>query len=352
MEELRVGGFRNLREVVLQFEAPLVVLVGANGSGKTSLLEAVHFLGRGRSFRTGRSRKLIQWGADVAQVGALVGGDQLGVERSPQGLRFRLNGGDVHSRAELAQRLPVQLINADHQRLLLDGPAVRRAFLDWGVFHVEPSHRDAALRFRQALRQRNTALRSGDTRQADAWIPVLASAATEIEEGRRSFLQALEPRVATLLSAWLPAPFITVEYFDGGFRDHREEPWSARFTAAAPGDHDAQHTRVGPHRADLRILAQGIAAQDALSRGQQKLLVLALLLAEAELWKSLGRAPVLLVDDLAAELDGTALEMVVETVQQLGLHALLTGLSKEELPVDTDKAQFVTLREGEALSVV
>ncbi len=349
MERLEVHGFRNLDETQLRPHPHVNVVTGPNGAGKTSLLEAIYFLSRVRSFRTRQSDRLIRWGADEARVIAGRGQDRLGVARSPGHTRLRLNGADASTRSALAARLPVQLINTEHQRLLLDGPRVRRQFLDWGTFHLEPGYRALAQRYQHALRQRNAALRVGDRRSEQAWTPVLIHCATAVDAARHRFIQALRPTWADLARQWLGLENLELRYYRGAAA---EAAWEDVLDEQLERDRTAGFTHRGPHRADLLLSRERIPAADALSRGQQKLLVVALLVAEVQLWARQGLAPLLLIDDLPAELDPVHLRTVLHTVTDQPTQIFLTAIDGDALPVNLPPGHWYDVREGSLSAMV
>ncbi len=174
LRRLQVTDFRCLQSAALDLDSRFTLISGANASGKTSLLEAIYVLGRGRSFRTRRLEHLIRRGSErfvvFGEVDAFGRRLSLGVEGSAGGVRAQLGGAKASSLAELAPLLPVQIIDPEIHRLIEEGPSRRRRFLDWGVFHVEPRFVDDWQRFQQALKQRNAALKSRQARQViTAW---------------------------------------------------------------------------------------------------------------------------------------------------------------------------------------
>src|SRR5277367_2939369 len=172
IRRVQVTDFRCLQSAALDFDPRFTLISGSNASGKTSLLEALYVLGRGRSFRTRRLEHLIRHGSErfvvFGEVDAFERRVSLGVEGSAAGVRAKLGGDKARSLAELAPMLPVQIIDPEIHRLIEEGPSRRRRFLDWGVFHVEPRFVEDWQRFQQALKQRNAALRSRQPRAVTA----------------------------------------------------------------------------------------------------------------------------------------------------------------------------------------
>ncbi|MFO1371609.1 MAG: DNA replication/repair protein RecF [Candidatus Competibacteraceae bacterium] len=330
---LDITGFRNLRQVSLSCAPGLNLLIGPNASGKTSLLEALYFLGRGRSFRTRQPRDLIQTGTAAFRVVAMMsGGDDrrvpVGVERSTRELTARIGGVPTRSLAALARQVPVLLLNPDSHRLLEDGPRLRRRFMDWGLFHTEPGFLDAWRRYSGALRHRNAALRSqAADRVVDAWDGELAAAAVILDRLRESFCEALGGALRRVTGVTLDRVAAKVDYRRGWPLEPSERDFVKWLRAGRDQDRQQGYTRLGPHRADfiLRVADQPLA--ESLSRGQQKLLIIALVLAQAELYRQhTGDSCILLIDDLPAELDPDNRARVTQALATLDSQLFVTAI--------------------------
>ena len=336
LTRLSLSHFRNITAAELELSPRFNLIAGANGSGKTSLLEAIFYLGRVRSFRTAKPRHLIQSGADhfrlVGRIADAEGKAQtLGIERGPKGQTLRFAGRPVRQLAELVRALPVQLLHPDSHLILEGGPRYRRRYLDWGVFHVEHSYYSAWQRYSRALRQRNAALRSGARpRDLAAWTPALVEAAEALHQMRRGYIEALLPYVRTNLAALVELPGLEFRYQPGWPEDEGLEA-----TLAERHDSDARRgfTQAGPHRADLLPLLDGVPAIERVSRGQQKQLVTALLLAQAELMMEKNHQTCLfLIDDLPAELDAGHRARVLERLHNLGSQIFVTTTDADAIP--------------------
>src|SRR3990167_9118124 len=299
-----VTAVRNLHPVTLSPSPRINILSGDNGSGKTSLLEAIHLLGLARSFRSTRLLPVIQYDQLACTIFGQVqmsDGRQsnLGISRDRQGeFQIRIDGQNARSAAQLAETLPLQLINPDSFRLLEGVPKVRRQFLDWGVFHVEPRFLPAWQRLQKALRQRNSWLRRGtlDSVSQAAWDRELCLASDEIDGYRRSYIQTLKPEFERVLRELLELPELSLSYSRGWDKD---STLSDVLSASLLRDQQLGHTQEGPQRADLRIRIGAHNAVDILSRGQQKLVVCALKIAKGHLVNQTKRGQcIYLVDDL------------------------------------------------------
>ncbi len=330
---LEVVGFRNLRQVGLSCGPGLNLLIGPNASGKTSLLEALYFLGRGRSFRTHQARDLIQTDAAAFRVvAAMARGDgrrvAVGIERNARELIARVGGVPTRSLADLARQTPVLLLNPDSHRLLEDGPQLRRRFMDWGLFHAEAGFLDVWRRYSVALRHRNAALRSGlADRLVEAWDGELAAAAAILDRLRETFCKALRGVLEPLADATLGQAGVRVDYRRGWPLEPSERDFPTWLRLGREQDRQQGHTRLGPHRADFTLRIAGRASSDSLSRGQQKLLVIALVLAQAELYRRhADDACILLIDDLPAELDPDNRTRVMRTLATLDTQLFVTAI--------------------------
>jgi DNA replication and repair protein RecF len=326
IRRMQVTDFRCLHQAELSFDPRFTLISGPNASGKTSLLEAAYVLGRGRSFRTRHLDHLIRAGAERMVVFGEIDAAQrrvtLGVEYGPDGIRGKLAGERVTSLAELATALPVQIIDPEIHRLIEEGPSRRRRFLDWGVFHVEPAFVEHWQRYQQILRQRNAALKS-QPGTVSAWDGELIRFGEMLTDARRRYVDALSP-VATAVAKALLGLDLKLSYRTGWARDVSLKDALA---GSLEKDRAMGATQVGPQRAELSIKIDGVAAKDRISRGQQKLLAAALLISQIKLFPDDSpRAPTLLLDDPAAELDDSRLRVLIEEVRAQPLQLIVTTL--------------------------
>lgn len=331
---LEVSNLRVVEAAVLTPGPDTNLILGGNGSGKSSLLEAIHLLGTGRSFRTRAAQPLIRHGEGSLMVHGRVrspdGEDfPLGVEKTPRSTRIRLDEEGIRNAATLARRLPVLLVPPDSQRLLTDGAALRRRLVDWGLFHVEPRYAEVYQGYRRVLQQRNAQLRESPSTHALApWNAELQQAGEQLHRLRVHHLKDMLPGVASLIGE-LVSLKVSIHFEQGwdlsvdlGQALHRN---TARDLARG-------HTTVGPHRADLGFTVAGERAQDRLSRGEAKLFCLGIWLAQAaDVHGRTGRMPLILVDDLAAELDLDSRRKVSRALTALGAQSFVTGVSKAAL---------------------
>jgi len=333
---LACEGFRNLSAQTLNFSTDYNLITGANGSGKTSLLEAIYFLGRLRSFRTHQLDNLIQTSADHFQLTGKILTPQarpvpVGVRRTRKHQEIRLDGQPLKNLASLVSKLPIQLIEPDSHRLLDGGPARRRQFLDWGVFHVEQAFYPVWQQYARALKQRNAILKTAQpVEQIQLWDKPLSEAGARITELRTLYLGQLNTYIGENLTQLIDLDEIAIRYKPGWPNDRGLEE---ALSSSLEQDRRQGFTRYGPHRADLQILVAGQPAEEHLSRGQQKQLITALLLAQAQHYQQLtGQHCLFLVDDLPSELDEAHRTRLLDCLRQQPSQLFVTSTSAQLIP--------------------
>lgn len=311
---LTLNHLRRFDSVELAPRPGINLITGDNGAGKTSLLEALHLMAYGRSFR-GRVRDgLVQKGAEALEIfveweeRARLDGEftrrRAGLRHSGQLWKGRLDGEDVAQLGNLCAALAVVTFEPGSHALVSGGSEPRRRFVDWGLFHVEPDFLPLWRRYMRALKQRNALLKTGGSGNAlDAWDYELAEAGTPLTFRREQYLERLQEKAVAIAKELAPGLEISALEFQPGWR-RTEMPLADALLLARERDRQAGYTTLGPHRADWSVGFRNIPGRDALSRGQAKLTALTCLLAQADDYAALrGEWPVIALDDLASELD-------------------------------------------------
>ena len=346
---IQIENFRNLKSVSFKPNPELNFIVGNNGAGKTSILESIVVLSRGRSFRTSQASELVgpvkptfsvftETQSDDGQC------DRLGLERSGKHWKARKNGQDLAQISQLTRSLPLVLMEPNSHLLVNGTPDVRRRFLDWGVFHVEQEFLEVWRRFSKTLRQRNAALRQGQIDVIESIDELLSPLGSRLSQLREAYSKSISKETQSIvsdLSAGLSD--ITLEYQNGwGSGPYREalSKWRER-------DLERGATSQGPHRADLVLMKGNTLARAVLSRGEQKILSSALLLAQAAFLKLQGESPVLLLDDLTSEFDRLHCKKVLAKFLETNGQVWITGTREPEYsgPCSVFHVEHGTVRE-------
>lgn len=351
---LEIRNLRRFAEVSLAPSPGINLITGDNGAGKTSILEALHLMAYGRSFR-GRVREgLIRSGEPALEVfvewleANRESARRAGLRHSGHDWSGRLDGGPVGHLGELCAALAVVSFEPGSHALITGGGEARRRYLDWGLFHVEPDFLPQWRRYARALKQRNALLkrRTGDA-QLDAWDRELAEAGEPLTRDRQRYLEALQPRFAALTAEWAPSLGTTnLEYLPGWRRD--EVPLADALLLARERDLVMGFTSVGPHRADWRIAFGGLPGREALSRGQAKLVALSALMAQAEHHAEIRQDwPVIALDDLASELDRPHQGRVLERLFRTDAQVFITGTDSPPALLDARNLRRFHVEHGQ-----
>lgn len=340
ISRLEIANVRNLQSVSLLPHPQLNLFIGQNGSGKTSVLEALHLLGLGRSFRSGRVRRLINDDATACTVfAAFAEGGSAGIQRSTNAeSEFRLDGRANITLADIAHRLPLSLLDPASFAEMQEGSKPRRAQLDWGVFHVEHRFYPAWVRYQRALKQRNSLLRSGSIQpfESGGWDRELADSATLLHAFREAHLAAWRPVWDEVVTGFLPGFSLSLDYVPGW---DTGQPLEQLLAEAWERDLERGHTQLGPHRADLRIKLGTAPADEVLSRGQLKLALCALKLSQITVLRQAGVRSVILIDDLASELDAGARSRLLAYLAGTGAQTFITAIEAGDLLAELSASQ-------------
>lgn len=338
----RAENFRCLQHVEVEPDPKYNLVYGANASGKTSLLEALAYLGRGKSFRGASTTDLIQHGRDefvlFGQVDSHSRTISLGARNSRSGLEVRVDGESDGGAASLAEALPLQVIDPEVHSLVAGGPELRRRFLDWVAFHVEHEHLLAWRRFRRALKQRNAALKAKSAAATiRSWNAEFAELSAGLDQTRRRALDVARESLSAFGRRLLGTE-LTFDYQQGW---GREKSLAEVLEEGLQRDIMLGATQHGPHRADLRIRYDERQARKLVSRGQQKLLASAMILAATETAQAaLERPLLLLLDDPAAELDTKSLSRLMAAVASLDCQVVATTLERDAIDAPPGAAVF------------
>ena len=346
LEKLVITNFRNISHSQICPAKNINLFYGDNGSGKTSLLECIHTLGTGRSFRTRKFNSTIQFNAKSSTVFSVLNDinnvpQPLGVSRETDGgTSIRLDDKNVASASEIAKVLPIIIINEQSFGLVEGSSKLRRQMLDWVVFHVKHSFVDLWRRYARAIKQRNALLRHGKMHdQLAAWDAELIAIGNDIHSLREGIFESIKEKIKAGLSEWgvFASDSLDIKLFRGW---NKELSLEEALEKASERDLQYGYTTVGPHRADIKFIYEGKPANETLSRGQKKIVVAALYLSAIQVFEHSGKRSIFLIDDLNAELDETFRKLIAKNAAKLNTQLFVTGINKQDLLDCWDANQF------------
>lgn len=332
---LSIQNLRNIESCDLSLSAGFNFLVGSNGGGKTSVLEAIYYLGHGRSFRSHLTGRVIRHQQDCFVVHGRI---QVGDYLLPVGLRKNRDGTSEvkigHEKGQkliqLVEVLPMQLITPEGFDLLTGGPKYRRAFIDWGVFHVEPQFYSVWSRVKRLTKQRNALMKTARSyRELSYWDAELVPLANQIDQWRKAYISKFTEIASLLCDAFLPEYEIKFGYSRGWDKDTNYAQLLERNFLR---DQQLGYTVSGPHKSDLRLRVGTTPVEDILSRGQLKLMVCALRLAQGQqLSKEKNKQCIYLIDDFASELDSKRRALLVTQLKATGAQVFVSAISADQV---------------------
>lgn len=333
IEKLQIESFRNISKADLSFHQQTNIIQGSNGAGKTALLEAIYLLSRAKSFRTTRPRSLIQRGQSQLTLFTKLKNSQglytrIGYQQGSGKADIRINGEPAARLSQLVRSLPIILTTPQSHRLLEEGPEHRRRILNWGVFHVEQLFARQMSNFVRSLRQRNSALRKPGV-DLNIWNQGFINTAELVSQAQHAFFNNLKSSFETITQGVSFLQAVEISLQQGWEQDvSLKDALLKRIDA----DRERGYTTVGPQRADINFSIDGLPTKQFLSRGQQKILLTALFLAQADVVHRLsGERPVFLFDDLESELDEASLSKATELLLHQNVQIFITSIDPKRL---------------------
>ncbi|AWB66377.1 DNA replication/repair protein RecF [Saccharobesus litoralis] len=338
IEKLVLSNIRNIEKLEFDLKPGCNLIVGNNGSGKTSILEAINLLGFGRSFRTHKTQDLVKKGTDNLTVSVRGHCDELvnrfGIRKTLNGKsEIRIDGKPVRKQSELSSFFPIVNCSPLSTSLLEDGPLVRRRFLDWLVFHVEHETISQVYReYDRSIEQRNKSLKFGDRRLAQTWQPKLVELNNQISKLRANVVEQFSPILLDTFSLLgqqnlLAQRQLKVEYKRGW---KEAEDIGDILNSSIELDLKRGSTQYGVHKDELVFKIDDTPAKNILSRGEQKILLICMLLAASQfIEKNSSKKCIWLIDDVVAELDETTLTKLIKYLVNLERQVIITSIKKD-----------------------
>lgn len=339
LAELQITNLRNIQSAKLYFHPSFNIISGPNGSGKTSFLEAIYLLSNAYSFRTRENASLITDDREnLTLFSRTLDAQTISVQKSLHSPTIvRLNAEPCLVRSALAIFLPCQLFYQDIFQIIEAGPALRRGILDWGLFHVEHSYHTLWNHYQRTLKQRNSLLRQkAPLAHFIPWNHALANLANQLDALRGAYYRKLTQTFDEILKK-ISDISCKLEYYKGWDKKGEGKSLEEILQSTYHSDLLRLYTHYGAHNADLYILSNDVKAKHYLSRGQQKIALFAIKLAQMKL---LNKHCILLIDDLTSELDKKHISRLMDfltnqdiqmfvTVREDGNHLLLNEKERQ-----------------------
>lgn len=339
LRKLAISNVRNISACSTELHPRLNLLYGDNASGKSSFLEALFILGRSKSFRTQIVSQVVNHRHDHLVVFGELEDSTVGIKKSTKETEVKISGQRIKSLSTLASLLPIQFIHPGSLNLIEGPPSNRRQFIDWGLFHVKHHFADGWKNYRRILNQRNALLRASDVRSIEAWDKELSQYGELISNLRKEYVELFLPLFSQIFQTFFPGRDCKIR-LKKGWDDSLSLKES--LTNGINSDIKNGFTQSGPHRADFRVIVDDKRAESFFSRGQLKLLVLALNFAQAGIMSELNKNPgCVLIDDLSSELDNNVKKYVFNYLKQINSQIFITSINKETFSSLVDQENFM-----------
>lgn len=362
LEQVTIENCRSIRSSQLQLSPQINFIRGDNAAGKSSILEAIHILSTGRSFRTPRIQEVIQHGKNHVLVAAKLisesysqtypQGYPLGIQKTPRTTHIRINHQDVKQQSELTRHLPFAIIHPETFNLITGGPAIRRALVDWVAFYRSTEFHDLWRQYQRILQQRNACLRDSAQRYSlGYWTEQLIKLVPILHQKRLEALKWLEQGVDRYKHLIASMGVLELKLSSGfpAYLDTTQPQEMLYFLQSKQQQEIAQgFSLYGAHRVDLHIHLAGQLAERVASRGELKLLSIAFLLAKSyAIADQASERGLIGVDDLAAELDDKNQLLLYETLLTTQQQLVITGTRlPTSLNLAATPAHLFTVQEG------
>lgn len=330
--KLVTSNFRNINNGSISFHPECNFIIGENGSGKSSLLEALFFVGHGKSFRTNKIDNLVvhdqeNFVLSIKDIENCLFG--ISKDFSSNQTIVKINGERSTRLSELAKNIAIQVITPESFRLFFGGPKERRRFVDLGLFHVEHRFSKSWSEFNRVLKQRNACLKNhADDKTLNYWTEIFCQHSDIVSEYRKKYFDLFSLELVQWTKVLLPEIYsqIKVQYLRGW---RQESNLSDVIKANIDRERVLGYTISGTHKFDIRFVLNRRPIESQLSRGQQKLFLIALTFAQAKLIEKVKRLkPILLIDDVGAELDFNSRTKLQKSIEMLNCQVIITAIDE------------------------
>lgn len=332
INSIHISNLRTLKNIRFFPGKKTNLILGKNASGKTSVLESIYLLARAKSFRTNKNTSLIRYGENYLSIQAVLENQSgiktmLNVKKNIKTTSATVSNKRQTKLSILARYLPLGIVTPETHKLIHEGPQNRRKFLDWGVFHVEHGYTDIYKRYQKSLNQRNRMLRDGN-KNCQQWDKEFCKYAERLDSIRLNYFKEWKAKTHNIFSEY--------DVFNG-VKFELKAGWpnstslSTILHKSLESDVKKGFTSVGPHRADIKITLDSIQAKENLSRGQLKLLSILMIISQMTLiQEKSGERPIILIDDLDAELDSSNQKIILEIIDKNNFQSFVSMINNEQ----------------------
>ena len=349
IEKLHILRFRNLDNQYLEPSANINLFVGGNGQGKTNLIEALYYLGHSRSFKSKNIKDVVPFEKEFLQIDAVVDDVRVLLKKSKNKNTILFDQQKVSSNSELTHLMPIQIISPDRGFVVGGPPKLKRSYLDWGVFHINPGVLKIYKSYNKALKNTNALLTNNNTKQLDYWLAQIATLSVEISSARADYIEKLKK-----------TPFVTPKElikqnnkFDfllqpGWTKEtnHLDSESIYKYLVKNIGSFARiKHLNYGPHKATIDYYLNNQNEQH-LSRGEQKKLSMFYWIMQVLMLVELNTKPIVLIDDISSELDQEKIDSILGFLSKLNVQIFVTDIGNKSLSVDKKRANIYHIDKG------
>jgi len=336
IRKLAITQFRNLNQQYIEPGKQLNLFIADNAQGKTSLIEAIYYLGHNRSFKTKSLKELIELDQQKFQLDAQVDDYRVKLEKSKQKTNINIDQSRLKNSSELSKILPIQIITPDKGFIVNGTPKNKRSYLDWGVFHVEPDFLLNFKNYNKALKNINTLLSQQKQQELDYWFLEISKLSVDINQSRSNYIEQLKNTNSSELIQELSGLFNTIDSFNYEFKSGWPKEVNAFDSDSVyqyllknkPFLLKAKYLNYGPHKASLKFFLNE-KEECFLSRGEQKTLSIIFWLTQVSMLVKNNIYPIVLIDDISSELDTTKIKTILHYLNYLNVQTFMTDIGKD-----------------------
>ncbi|MDC0888479.1 DNA replication and repair protein RecF [Candidatus Thioglobus sp.] len=336
IRKLAITQFRNLNQQYIEPGKKLNLFVADNAQGKTSLIEAIYYLGHNRSFKTKSLKELIELDQQKFQIDAQVDDYRVKLEKSKQKTNINIDQSRLKNSSELSKILPIQIITPDKGFIVNGTPKNKRSYLDWGVFHVELDFLSHFKNYNKALKNINTLLSQQKQEELDFWFLEISKLSVEINKSRSNYIEQLKKTNSSELILELSGLFNTIDSFNYEFKSGWPKEVDAfnsdsvyqYLSKNKPLLVKAKYLNHGPHKASLKFFLNK-KEEFFLSRGEQKTLSIIFWLTQVSMLVKNNIYPIVLIDDISSELDTIKIKTILHYLNHLNVQIFMTDIGKD-----------------------